>query len=576
MPYTASQLAQFYNNLTFGNPPSATTTAVFNSASSQDAAGTITDAQAFAAVNYMLTGVRSTVDVAVSTYALFTGATPTQAGINYLINNPGTGYNTSYYNGVGGSAAAPGPGGFDAENRYFNAAINLAGTTGAVGNAAFVQTYGSLSLAQTISTAYSQIIGVPAVGSTAAEAAITAISGSLPYFQTLGAQRVGVGSSVDITTKAIIVGYILEEAIKADVGTYAKALDGFNFALANGVAVFNTNLLASYGSGGTSFNPAAQPLNSGQTLTATGATITSVGVAANGFATLNVGSNATINLTGDIAVNNGQLFLSVANASAGSALSLNFTGQILAAPASIVATGVGTVNLSAQTASATPPAGTVLSLDLQDPSLTTLNISGNERVAYSAPLYAFADSTMSTGALTTINASAATAPATLDVSSFTGVANNTASGGVTVTGTTGADTIMVRNFATVTGNGGNDTIMVSVAASLSSLSRVTDDHAGVVVGFAGFKPASFNATAITATSVQNGLDQAAARGVGTISYFQVGGDTYLVADNSPASTFQFNPMDPTQPGGDFALRLVGVHNLTTSALGAQGLLTLGG
>ena len=97
---------------------------------------------------------------------------------------------------------------------------------------------------------------------------------------------------------------------------------------------------------------------------------------------------------------------------------------------------------------------------------------------------------------------------------------------------------------------------------------MTDDHAGDIVGFAGLRVANFRATAITATSVQNGLDQAAALGAGTASYFQVGGDTYLVADNSAANTFQ--------AGSDFAVRLIGTHNLTSTTITAQGALVLGG
>ena len=573
MPYTASQLAQFYNNLTFGNPPSAATTAVFNTAASQNAAGTITDAQAFAAVNYMLAGVRSTVDVAVSTYALFTGATPTQAGVNYLINNPGSGYNTAYYNGVGGTAAAPAAGGFNAENRYYNAAINLAATTGAVGNAAFVSTYGGLTLAQTISTAYNQIIGTAAVGSTAAAAAIASITSSLPYFQTLASQRVVSGNSLDIATKAIIVGYILEEGIKADVGAYAKALDGFNFALANGTATFNTNLLTTYGAGGTNFNTTVQPLLDGQNAgVASGATVTTVGVAPLATANIGAGANSTIAFTGDIAVNNGQLVVNVTNAATSGAdvLNLNYTGQIVSTPTSIQAPGVEAVNITATT-SAGAAAGTTLSVDLQDAALTNLVIRGNESVAYSAPTYAFLDGTVTFGPLTSVNASQATAPVTLDASSPTTPAvspNATAGGGITLVGTTGADTFMVRNFATVTGGGGNDTIMVSQPGSIAALSVVTDDHAGVVLGFAGLKAATFRAAAITATSVQNGLDQAAALGAGTASYFQVGGDTYVVADNSAASTFQV--------GADFAIRLIGVHNLATTTVNGVGALVLGG
>ena len=96
----------------------------------------------------------------------------------------------------------------------------------------------------------------------------------------------------------------------------------------------------------------------------------------------------------------------------------------------------------------------MLSVDLQDPNLTTLNIRGSESVVYSAPLYALSDGTFTTGSLTTINASGSAVPVTLDVTSMGAMANATSTGGVTITGTSGADTFMVRNFANVTGGGG--------------------------------------------------------------------------------------------------------------------------
>ena len=68
--------------------------------------------------------------------------------------------------------------------------------------------------------------------------------------------------------------------------------------------------------------------------------------------------------------------------------------------------------------------------------------------------------------------------------------------------------------------------------------------------------------------MQNGLDQAAAAGPGVVSYFQSGGDTYVVADASSANTFQF--------GTDIAIRLIGTHNLSASTINAAGAIVLGG
>ena len=562
MPYSAGQLTTYYTTLSGGAAPSAATTSAINTAAAQDAAGTITDAQAFAVASSMSAQVRGTTDVAVASYAFFTGATPSQAGINYLVNNPGTGYNTTFYNGSGGGTpAAPGPGGLDVENRYFNAAVNLGATPGSAGYASFNSTYGGLTIQQAISAEYAAIIG-STVGSTATQAAVASITGALPYFQSLAAQRLPTGGSVDLTTKAIIAGYILEEGIKADVGVYAQALDGFNAAYAMGVGVFNTNLLNTFGAGGSAFNAALQPLANGQTLTSSASNLSTVGVVANGQATVNATSGSTITFTGDIAVNTGQLTVAEG---AGSSLNLVFNGQITSTAPSVIAPGASTATVTANTNAA----GAVLSLDLEDSSLTTLTIRGGESVAYSAPLYAFTDGTFSFGALTSVNASGATAPVIIDVSSAPppGSPSPTA-GAITVTGTPGADTFALRNSATLVSGGGADTVMLSQVSSAQALSVIIDDHAGVIVGFTGLRAATFNATAVTATSVQNGLDQAAAQGPGVVSYFQFGGDTYLVADNSTATTFQF--------GNDFAIRLAGVHALAGSTLNGLGQVVLGG
>ena len=68
--------------------------------------------------------------------------------------------------------------------------------------------------------------------------------------------------------------------------------------------------------------------------------------------------------------------------------------------------------------------------------------------------------------------------------------------------------------------------------------------------------------------MQDGLNQAAARGVGVVSYFQSGGDTYVVGDASSSTTFQ--------AGSDYVIRLIGAHNLASSTLTAQGGVVLGG
>ena len=566
MPYTAAQLSGFFTTLSRGAQPDATTAAAINIAGTQNTAGQITDAQALATV-FNSTQVRATTEVAVATYAFFTGSTPSLAGIDYLVTNPGTGYNTSYYNGAGGTASAPGVGGFDVANRYYNAAINLAGTPGSVGYNTFLAQYGGLSIPQTIATLYNQIIGNASVGATAAANAVTAITGAVGYFQQLAQARVGVGGNVDIATKAIIAAYILEEGIKADLGVYSRAIDQFDTALAQGSVQANSNLLSTYGAGGSAFNPAVGPLGDSQTFNApatAGATITTAGVAANGVATLAVGANPAILFTGDIGVNTGQLTVAQAGAAVGAAdvVNLRFTVQNISTAPSLLAAGVETINVSAELGGG-PAAGTTLSLDIQDLQLTTLTLGGNEPVAYSAPLYAFLDGTFSGGALRTVSAAGAGAAVNIDVSSA-----GAAGAGVSVAGSPLGDTLQFRNFASVAGGAGVDTFIAYTPTSLAAASVITDEQGGEVLGFFGVRLTAFVGQAVTAASLQAGLDAAAAGGAGRGGWFQLNGDTYVVADTSAANTFQV--------GADSFVRLVGMHNLASSALTAQGQIVLGG
>lgn len=261
MPYTQQQLIQFFTAVNQTAPDQATQLS-FLGIAQQNANGGLSDAQA---LDRAIDGLQSlnTTDVAVATYAFFatgTAANPYlgQPGLAFLINNPGTGFNTSFYNGTGtpnGQAASAtniGAGGFNTENRYFNAAINLAANPAGQGFTSFQASYGGLTLAQTVSVAYEQIVGTSTVGAAAAAAGIAAITASIPYFQQVASQRASTFNQ-DLATKAIIIGYIIEEAQKADVGTLNGSVDQFKASLAAGNAIFGTNILTTYSPGGAGF-----------------------------------------------------------------------------------------------------------------------------------------------------------------------------------------------------------------------------------------------------------------------------------------------------------------------------------
>jgi hypothetical protein len=152
---------------------------------------------------------------------------PSKAGIDYLVSHHGR--QRQQYQ------LAPTTRTFNIENRYINFAVNL-GANGE-GKAAFLAAYGGLSLLAATSKAYTTIFGgVPT------DAKVHAlIDTRVDYFAAYGGDGpAGIG------TKAAMVGWLLAEATKADVGMYAHANNAFLTDLADG-ATFAVDLVAVYG-----------------------------------------------------------------------------------------------------------------------------------------------------------------------------------------------------------------------------------------------------------------------------------------------------------------------------------------
>ncbi|WP_454758294.1 hypothetical protein [Caulobacter segnis] len=168
----------------------------------------------------------ATTSVATMAYQFFTGKIPGLGGIDYLVSATGpntNNLNSAYYQS------------FNLENRYINFAVNL-GKVGE-GNAKFTAEYGALSLFDATKKAYATIFG-----GTPTDAKVhLLIDSRVDYFASYG----GDGAT-GIGTKAAIVGWLLAEAAKADVGMYSKANDAFLTDLADG-ATFAIDLVGVYG-----------------------------------------------------------------------------------------------------------------------------------------------------------------------------------------------------------------------------------------------------------------------------------------------------------------------------------------
>ncbi|MDB5455922.1 MAG: endo,3,4-beta-glycanase, C-terminal secretion signal protein [Caulobacter sp.] len=179
----------------------------------------------------------ATTSVATLTYQFFTGKIPTLAGIDYLVSpfsaNPNN-INSAYYQS------------FNLENRYINFAVNL-GKEGE-GKAAFAAQYGAVDLLTATKQAYAAIFGSAPTDQKAhdlLDASLGVVGGHAitraDYFAAYGLDGPnGVG------TKAAMVGWLLAEAEKADLGLYAHANTAFLTDLADG-ASFAVDLIGVYG-----------------------------------------------------------------------------------------------------------------------------------------------------------------------------------------------------------------------------------------------------------------------------------------------------------------------------------------
>ena len=188
------------------------------------ASGTLTIAQATAE---LIKAADATTSVATLAYQFFTGKIPSAGGMDYLVSPSGpnpNNLNAAYYQN------------FNLENRYINFAVNL-GKEGE-GKAQFSAAYGGLTLTQATQKAYDEIFGL-----TPSDAKVAALlsGGRDLYFEAYG--RDGLNG---IGTKAAMVGWLMAEAEKADVGMYARANAAFLADLADGAA-FAVDLIGTYG-----------------------------------------------------------------------------------------------------------------------------------------------------------------------------------------------------------------------------------------------------------------------------------------------------------------------------------------
>ncbi|MDC0139168.1 calcium-binding protein, partial [Planktomarina temperata] len=248
-----------------------------------------------------------------------------------------------------------------------------------------------------------------------------------------------------------------------------------------------------------------------------------------------------------------------------------------------VVADVETVNLtSTDTDDTTAHAHTVF---IDADSATTLNVSGNTAVTIAAGSGDLLD-------VITMDASGLVLAAVTDagityVSDYTvvgGVSTITGSNGVdsltgnvntndTISGGAGVDTLVyVGGADTFTGGAGNDVFDINLVGTSASHLTIADLTAGDTIEIAGIDTgtATWNTTEVTlgsAATLANYLDAASA-GDGSansiLRWFEFGGDTYLVNDNTAGATFAAT---------DAVIEITGSFDLTDSTL-ATTVLTI--
>ena len=238
----ASVFAPAVESVLRSNAADGTSAAYAMTLQNQVASGAMTTVQAYA--NIAATAI-STTSVATLAYEFFTGQAPGNAGMDYLVS--ATGPNANNLNGAYYQS-------FSLENRYINFAVNLG--KGGEGAAAFTAKYGSLSLFEATRQAYATIFGdAPSDAKLHAILDPTTVLNGVTYTRAGYFAYYGLDGPDGIGTKAAMVGYLLAEAEKADLGMYAKSNDALLADVAVNGAPFGVDLVGVYGQASYVFHP---------------------------------------------------------------------------------------------------------------------------------------------------------------------------------------------------------------------------------------------------------------------------------------------------------------------------------
>lgn len=284
----------------------------------------------------------------------------------------------------------------------------------------------------------------------------------------------------------------------------------------------------------------------------------------------NMATGGTVVLTGANTVTGTDIDVDFVDAT-GTADSLNVTVQVSTADIDFGTIDISGIESLALTATDTSTTAAINSatIAVTDTALKSVTLTGNASVVLTAgAAVTTIDGSAMTGKLTATSNTVATS-----ITGGSGADTLTASvTGSTLVGNAGNDTLIASaNLVTLTGGAGSDTFNVSsVVSNANSYATITDFSAGDKLLVGGTTATtSFVSAKIVLASTASFADYAnaaaVAAGVDDLSWFQFGGDTYLVQDLGADSTAGFIS------GQDTIVKLTGAIDLSLLAFSSSAL-----
>jgi S-layer protein len=308
---------------------------------------------------------------------------------------------------------------------------------------------------------------------------------------------------------------------------------------------------------------------------ATGFLHLSEGAVAAAVAFTNVAAGVDLNITGNVGFGTTYTLKDATGTSDALTLNLKAAGAIVAN--TVTAAGIETVTISStDTTSGVAAGATTNTLTLVDAAAKSIVVTGNTTLNLTSANTAVTsvDASGMTGGL--IYTAAGTVAETIKggATSNTLFAATNATTADVLIGGAGNDVLTAnKGLDTLTGNGGNDKFVIVASANVNSYATITDANAGDVIQFVAGAVETFSAAKISlaATAVFQDYANAAVNAGGAagtdgyITWFQYGGDTYIVESlHDAAATHDF------QNGIDAIVKLTGLVDLSTATLFQDG------